>query len=323
MSAIVRSLSSFFVVAVFTGTLAAPPLQAAEALTVVRLGLLSSDNSANAYDAQELGFFKNAGLDVQITTLQGGPVAAQSVAAGALDIGTANIATIAAARIRGIPLKFIAPASVSSPTTMTDVIVVARDSPFKTAADLNGKTFGINAIKALPQVSVSSWMDKHGGDSKTIKFAELAFSQMGPALEAHRIDAALEVEPFVTNDKGVERALGPAIDGLAPRIMILGFFASDAWLAGHADVATKFVTALRQASEWANSHKRESGAILSRYTKIEPSVVGAMARAEYGLTLDPAVISPIVDGAVRYGIIEKRIPAADLIWKRSASKESE
>jgi NitT/TauT family transport system substrate-binding protein len=315
MSLIIRLLASVMVVAVISGTVAATPLCAAEALTVVRLGLLSSDNSANAYDALELGYFKSAGLDVQITPLQGGPVAAQSVAAGALDIGTANIATIAAARLRGIPLKFIAPASVSNPTTMTDVIVVARDSPYKTAAELDGKTFGINAIKALPQVSVASWMDKHGGDSKTIKFTELAFSQMGPALAAHRIDAALEVEPFVTNDKAVERALGPAIDGLAPRIMILGFFASDAWLADHADVATKFVGALRQASEWANTHRRESGAILSQYTKIDPSVVSVMARAEYGLALDPAVISPIIDGAVRYGIIERRIPAADLIWK--------
>ena len=315
MSLISRLLSSVLVVAIVTGGLAVQRVRAADALTVVRLGLLSSDNSANAYDALELGYFKRAGLDVQITTLQGGPVAAQSVAAGALDIGTANVATIAAARLRGIPLKFIAPASVSSPATMTDVIVVAKDSPFKTAADLNGKTFGINAIKALPQVSVASWMDKHGGDSKSIHFTELAFSQMGGALAAHRIDAALEVEPFVTNDKAVERALGPAIDGLGPHIMILGFFAGDAWLAEHGDVATKFVGALRLASEWANGHRRESGTILSQYTKIEPSVVAAMARAEYGLALDPAVIAPIVDAAVRYGIIEKSIPASDLIWK--------
>jgi NitT/TauT family transport system substrate-binding protein len=314
MSPIGRLLSSVLAVAIVTGALTVQRVRAADALTVVRLGLLSSDNSANAYDALELGYFKRAGLDVQITTLQGGPVAAQSVAAGALDIGTANVATIAAARLRGIPLKFIAPASVSNPATMTDVIVVAKDSPFKTAADLNGKTFGINAIKALPQVSVASWMDKHGGDSKSIRFTELAFSQMGGALAAHRIDAALEVEPFVTNDRAVERALGPAIDGLGPHIMILGFFAGDTWLAEHADVATKFVEALRQASAWANAHRRESGAILSQYTKIEPGVVAAMARAEYGLALDPAVIAPIVDAAVRYGIIERPIPASDLIW---------
>jgi hypothetical protein len=66
MSLIIRLLSSVMVVAVISGTVAATPLRAAETLTVVRLGLLSSDKSANAYD-----------------------------------IGTANIATIAAARLRG------------------------------------------------------------------------------------------------------------------------------------------------------------------------------------------------------------------------------
>ncbi|HEY5349394.1 MAG TPA: ABC transporter substrate-binding protein [Candidatus Lustribacter sp.] len=315
-SAILRSRVIVLGLAVLAAVSAPVPLHAADALTVVRLGLLSSDNSANAYYAQEMGYFKSAGLDVQITTLQGGPVAAQAVASGALDIGTGNVATIAAARIRGIGLKFIAPASVSNPSTMTDVIAVAKDSPFKTAADLNAKTFGINAIKALPQVSVMSWMDKHGGDSKTVKFVELAFSQMGSALAAHRIDAALEVEPFVTNDKGVERVLGPALDGLGPHVMILGFFASDAWLAEHPDTAAKFVSALRQASEWANGHRRETGAILARYTKMEPGVIAEMARAEYGIALDPAVISPVIDGAVRYGIIDKHVPAADLLWKR-------
>jgi hypothetical protein len=44
--------------------------------------------------------------------------------------------------------------------------------------------------------------------------------------------------------------------------------------------------------------------------------VAVLARAEYGTALDPAVISPVIDGAVRYGIIDKHVPAADLLWKR-------
>ena len=40
-----------------------------------------------------------------------------------------------------------------------------------------------------------------------------------------------------------------------------------------------------------------------------------MARAQFGLTLDPALIRPIVDAAVRYGVLEKPIDVNELIWK--------
>lgn len=292
-----------------------PVATAADAPIVIRFGQIAGDTSGNGDYTQDMGYFKAAGLDVHFTTVTSGPVGAQAVASGALDISVGNVATIAAARLRGIPLKFIAPAEVSNESTQTDVIMVAKDSPYKTAADLNGKTFAINAIKALPQVSASSWMDKHGGDAKTVKFLEIGFPQMGAALEAHRVDAALVVEPFASANKAFARSLGSAIDGLAPRVMIVGYFASDAWLATHAEAASKFVAALKQGSEWANTHRRESAVILSKYTKIDVGVINSMARAEYGLTLEPAVIQPIVDSAVKYGVIEKSVPMSELLWK--------
>lgn len=311
--AMVRSLTAALAVSLLAGALPSTPLQAADAPTVIRLGLLSSDNSANVWDAEELGYFKAAGLDVQLTVLSGGPMAAQAVAGGTLDIGTGNVATIAAARLRGIKLKFFAPASVATPTTMTDVILVAKDSPYKTAADLDGKTIALNAIKALPQVSASSWMDKHGGDSKTVKFIEMTFPSMAAAVEAHRVDAALDVEPFVTNAKSSTRILGSAIDALG-RFMILGYFADENWLNEHVDAVTKFQAALRRSSEWANTHRRESAVILAKHTKMDLSVINAMARSEYGTTVEPSMLQPIIDGAVKYGVIDKSIPASELIW---------
>ncbi len=314
-------LTAFFrylgvaVFALMSSTMPVAPLRASEAPTVIRFGLSPGDNSGPGYYAQELGLFKKAGLDVQITTLASGPLAAQSVAAGALDIGTGNVATIAAARLRGIPLRFIAASAVSTSATLTDEIIVAKDSPYKTAADLNGKTFGVNALKALGLVSTSSWMDKHGGDSKTIKFVELGFPEMGNALDSHRIDAADDVEPYLTNAKNSVRVLGSAIDGLAPKTMLLGFFAQDTWLTAHPEAAAKFVAALHQAAEWANAHKRESGVILSHFTKIDPEIIAVMGRAVYSTALEPATIQPVIDEALKYGIIDQHMQASDLIWK--------
>jgi NitT/TauT family transport system substrate-binding protein len=305
--------SAASIVALCTAIL--PVTGGADTLAVVRLEQLPGDDAGTAFYAQDLGYFKNAGLDVQFSMISSGPVAAQAVAGGAGDIGISNVATIAAARLRGIPLRFIAPAGIGGEKNTQVVVMVAKDSPYKTAADLDGKTFGVNAVKAMPQLSAVTWMDKHGGDSRTVKFVEIPFPALAPSLEAHRIDAAIVTEPFASQAKGIARNLGTANDGLAPNSLVLGYFASDTWLATHADVAARFVRAIRQASVWANAHRAESAVILARNSKMQLDVITSMERADYGVDLDPATVDPIVQSAAKYGIIDKAVPISDMIWK--------
>jgi hypothetical protein len=52
-----------------------------------------------------------------------------------------------------------------------------------------------------------------------------------------------------------------------------------------------------------------------RNTKVPAAVADTMARAQFGLVLDPALIRPIVDAAVKYGVLEKPVDVGDLIWK--------
>jgi NitT/TauT family transport system substrate-binding protein len=288
----------------------------AQELTLVRVGALPTDGTSVVFDAKEMGFFERAGLDVEITTMSSGPTIAAAVAGGALDIGVANVATVAQARARGLPMRFIAPSSVADPSTMTDIVMVAKDSPIRSGADLNGKIIAINGLKDLQQISASAWVDKHGGDSKTLKFIELPIPQMAAALEAHRVDAALVVEPFVTVAKGLGqgKVIGDVLDGVGSRYMITGWFALDPWLDAHRDTAQRFVTALRAAADWANTHHRESAAILVKNSKMSADLVDVMARARFGTVLDPAALNPVLDGAVKYGVLDAKPDVNDMIW---------
>jgi NitT/TauT family transport system substrate-binding protein len=294
---------------------APPALQAQPALTVVTVATLSSDNSAAVYYAQELGIFKKYGIDAQISAMASGPVTAAAVTGGAVDIGVANVASIAVARTRGVPLKFIFPASIASDGTLTDQIAVAKDSTVKSAADLNGKTIGVNGLRDLQQLCAMSWADKHGGDSKTLHFIEVPIPQMGTALSLHRIDAGMPVEPFVTAQKDQIRSLGTVLDGVGPRYMVIGYLASDAWLAAHADVAARFVRAMREASQWGNSHRSESALMIERIMHVDPAVGSTMNRATYGTDLDPALMQPVLDAALKYGILTRPVPTSELIWR--------
>jgi NitT/TauT family transport system substrate-binding protein len=302
------------VVAAFVSTTLAA---SAQTLVPVKVGTLPTDGCSVIYYAKELGFFQKNGLDVDITAMSSGPAIAAAVAGGSLDIGVANVATVAQARLRGLPLRYIAPSSIAAPETMTDVVLVPSDSTVKTGADLNNKIVAINGLKDLQQITASAWVDKHGGDSKTLHFIEMPIPQMAAALEAHRADAALDVEPFVSGAKalGQGKVIGDVLDGVGPRYMVVGWLAMDPWITAHADTVARFATALRQAAIWANSHHKESAAILVRNTKVPAAVADTMARAQFGLTLDPALIRPIVDAAVKYGVLDKPVDVADLIWK--------
>ena len=177
-----------------------------------------------------------------------------------------------------------------------------------TAADLNGKTIGILAVKSIQQVLAMAWVDKHGGDSKTLKFIEIPYPQMGAQLAAHRVDAVVVTEPFRTDAKSAGRVIGNADDGIAPRFIGLAWGATGAWLAAHPDIAVRFLTAVRQAGIWANGHPNESADILMKYSKLDPAVVRTMARATYASAVEPALIQPVIDASAKYGALEPNVP---------------
>jgi len=294
--------------------IAPPALQAQPALTVVTIGTLSSDNSAAVYYAQELGIFKKYGIDAQISALASGPVTAAAVTGGALDIGVANVATIAVARTRGVQLKFLFPASIAGAGTLTDQIAVAKIRPSPARPTSTERRSGQRAARsaAVMRDVVGRQARRRFQDPALI---EVPIPQMGIALSLHRIDAGMPVEPFVTAQKDLIRSLGSVLDGVGPRYMVIGYLATDTWLASHADVAARFVRAMREASLWGNTHRAESAAMIERIMHVDPSVGAAMNRATYGTDLDPALMQPVLDAALKYGILDRPVPTSDLIWR--------
>lgn len=291
---------------------------AADAPSVINVGAFPVDNVGPLYYAQSLGYFRDAGLDVRITPMGGNPAATVAAAiGGTLDIGIGNVVTIAQTQLSGFDVKFIAPGAIVSDNTLTDVILVTNDSPIRTAADLSGKTVGLFGLKSLQQIAFMSWVDQHHGSSKAITYVEIPLPEMVAALSAHRVDAVLLTEPFVVLGKSVTRSLGSEFAGFAPHFMLLGYVATQTWLRGHAAEAQAFVSAIRRASVWGNAHRAESGSILAGASKLDPGTVAGMARSTYGLDLTPSLLQPVIDGAMRYGMLSAPVTASQMIWKPS------
>jgi NitT/TauT family transport system substrate-binding protein len=195
--------------------------------------------------------------------------------------------------------------------------MVARDSPIKTAAELNGKIVGTNGLQDQAQLESMLWLEKHGADLSTIKFTEVPFPAMAGALAQNRIQAALMVEPLITAGAADVRPFGDAMGAISAHFITTGWFASDAWLQANPDVAARFVRAMLKTAAWANTHHAESAQILVRSARLDPAIAAKMTRSTYGLVLDPALMQPVLDTFVHYGVLPKAMSADDVAWKGS------
>ena len=312
MRTIAALMLSLLVAAIASGT----PAGAQNAdLPVINLINLPSDTGGQAYYALDLGFFKAAGIDVRITNMTSSPAIVSAVASGAADIGFSVVGTIALARSRGITLKFLAPGALWNTSRGTAFLVSAKDSTFQKAPDYNGKTIAVTGLADLTYYGTRAWLEKNGADVASVKFVELPFPEMLPAVVAHRVDGAMIAEPFLTAAKPDVKLVAPVDDAISPRFMSTGWVASDAWLKAHPDLAAKFAAVMRQTAIWANAHHAESGAILLKYAKLTPAIAATMGRVEYAERLDPKLIQPALDATIKYSMSGlPPVTQADIVW---------
>jgi NitT/TauT family transport system substrate-binding protein len=295
---------------------AAPaPAAAAPEPIAINLGIQPGDSTAEGFYAQDMGFFKEAGLNVTITLLLNGPALTSAMASGAVDVAVASVGVVATAHEHGLTMKYFAPGAMYSGPPPTTALVVAKDSPVKAAADLNNTTIAVNGLKDLTQFTTEAWLDKNGADLKTIKYIEIPFSEMAAAVQAHRVSAALMNEPFLEAGGAVTRELGNAQGAIAPKFLIMGWFANDAWIAKNPEAVRRFRSAIQKTAIWANAHHDKSAEILLKYLKLDPDVAKNMRRAAYDTsgTLNPGLMQPVIDAAARYGTLTKSFPATELI----------
>jgi NitT/TauT family transport system substrate-binding protein len=300
-------------VAAAGAVLFAPQLAFSADLPVVNIGTIPSEMDAIIDYGLDLGYFKSAGIDVHNSVFRSGPAIAAALAGGALEAGLINTGTLAAARSRGVPLKFFASCAIQSPGN--DIALVRKDSPIKTVTDLGGKTVGIIAINTVQNAVVRLWLDKAGVDSKTVKFLEIPYPQMQAALEQGRVDVILPAEPFFTAARATTRGIGDPDDSMPPRYLIFGFAANEAWLKANTPLAKTLATAISRSAAWGNGHRSESAQTLVRTLNLDPSKVDQMVRTEYGTAIDPGQIKPVIELMVKYGLLDKPVDAGDLIWR--------
>jgi NitT/TauT family transport system substrate-binding protein len=286
----------------------------------IRFITVASESGVAPVYAADEGMFAGAGLDVDVTQLANGGSVLPAVIGGSADFGVSNPVSLALAFSRGAPIACIAPTVYYRKDSSTSLLMVASDSPVRSARDLNGKTVAVNGLRNTPQLSTQAWIDANGGDSTTVKFAEISFFEMAGALLSRRVDAAFYAEPMLSEVRSQLRVLGDPYGAIGPQFITGAFFTTQAYATEHPDIVRRVAAVLRQTATWANAHPHDTAVILARVEKLDVDRVEKMARSRYAEQLEASDLQPPIDVAVKYGVLKAPLAASAMIWAPPAGR---
>jgi NitT/TauT family transport system substrate-binding protein len=253
-------------------------------------------------------------LSAQITLMNGGAAIASAITGGSLDCGESDVVTLAQAHDQGLSFILVAPGVLHSNAQPTLALVVG-DAAMQSGKDFNGKTMACNVARGFGSLVTNVWIDNNGGDSKTVKWAELPFPALSAALQRGTIDGYCAPEPFVTiGVRNGGHLVKMENKPIAPVILQGGWFVSRDFLTKNPVPSKDFALAIRDANDWANKNRTAADQILSKYSQ-QPvaQIEGMMMRATYQLQFNLATIQPLIDAAAKYGFISKGFRATDIV----------
>jgi NitT/TauT family transport system substrate-binding protein len=286
----------------------------AAALEVVRLGGVASDDMTPIVYGQKSGIFARAGLDVQLSRMPNGASVAAGVLSASFDFGKATMSTLFEAHERGVPFTCVTPSIVYDAKLPYAAFIMAKDATFATGKDFNNQLIAVSGLGDIGSLGLRAWVEQHGGDPKSLRFVEVPLSAAAAAIEEHRVAAAETSQPAfgAAMEGGKVRAL-QALDAIAPTFLLAAWFTTAAFSAKHPDVVRAYCRAWADSATYTNAHRAETAAMMAEFTGVPLALVQRMTRAVAGITLVPAQIQPVIDAAVRYGVIKQGFPAREII----------
>jgi NitT/TauT family transport system substrate-binding protein len=219
----------------------------AAAQTKVKVGVTRAVVTGGALTALDKGYFKEAGLDVEIDFLDASSSAIALLARSQYQVIEGGIsASFFNGLQQGLPVK-IALDTVSTPIGHNLMVRTGLKDQVKSLKDLKGKIIGVNAPNSIVLYELTRVLESEGMSLDDIQTKVVAFPQIGVAFSTGAIDAAIVIPPWTAQIP--EQGLGvPLVDvdkvaKPAPMTISVTMYNTD-WEAANKDAAQKYFTAL-------------------------------------------------------------------------------
>lgn len=244
-----------------------------------------------------------------------GPPLLEAINAGAIDFGHTGEAPPVFAQAAGSSIVYVAH---EPPAPAGEAILVPKDSPIKSVAELKGKKVayakGSNshyfAVKALEKAGI-----KYG----EYEPVHLAPADARAAFETGKVDAWAIWDPFYASAEAAGNAR-VLTDGKGIVSNHQFFLASKGYVEPNAKAIDVVLAELKAVDDWVKSNPKAAAEQLSPPIGIPaPVLEAALVRQSYDIKpLDDAVIAEqqsIADQFHALGLLPKAIKVNEIVWR--------
>jgi NitT/TauT family transport system substrate-binding protein len=305
----------------------APSIVRAQSGPKIRIGYWPVAAGLPFFAAIEKGYFKEAGLDVEPMKFASAQQVMEAMLAGRAE-GSSNGTASAALAIGEIAQPGLFKIICTNPTNakfVLDEFVVAKDSPYKSVADLKGKR--VASGPGIQNVTLAKVMLERAG-AGSVSVIEMPIGQHVAALAAGQVDAVYTLEPTGTVGRlnGATRTLEVGVvakyilgDPMAPWHGGAASLTSE-FIKKYPDVTKKYIAAYKRGIDLVRTKPNEARPFLKGYTAIEGPLTGEVPMSDYMLynefkPSDAAHFQKFYDLFSERGIFERRVIVDTLLYK--------
>lgn len=258
---------------------------------------------------------KPQGVTVEWTEFPAGPQLLEALNVGAIDFGTTGESPPIFAQAAGAPLVYV---GYEPPAPKAEAILVPKDSPLKSVADLKGKKVALNKGSNVHYLLVKA-LEKAGLSYSDVEVSFLPPADGRAAFEKGAVDAWVIWEPFLA---AAEAATGAR--QLADGTDIVDnhefYFATRDLSDKEPEVVNTVLDSLREIATWINANQADVAKQFAPSIGIPEDVLEvAVQRRSYGVNPITADVvarqQKIADTFFQLGLIPKAISIADAVQK--------
>lgn len=227
---------------------------------------LPQGSSVGVIVAQERGWFKEAGLDVNIVRGYGGNRTANELDQGQFEFGYVDPISLVLNRANGGKIKLVGAINTKWPG---GICFVTNRMQAKTLDDLKGKLMGGGSASPVHNV-VPAWLELNGKPKDFVRLLRMDPAVVDASLVEGKIDLA---ECWRASNRAVTEkqaaAAGVKVNWLEYSDFGLnaygsGFAAREAYIAQKPDVVRKFLRGSYRGFEWAMANPEQAADIMMK-----------------------------------------------------------
>jgi ABC-type nitrate/sulfonate/bicarbonate transport system substrate-binding protein len=223
-------------------------------LEVIRVGTVASAGDANFYWAQERGYLREEGLDLETQVFNGAQLMIPPLGADQLDVGGGGPGPgLFNAILRGVNVRIVADRARAVPGVRNQCVAVRKSvldsGQIRSFADFRGRVFSENVPAVLTTSIIERELKKAGVSlQQDVTTTVLSFPDMLPAFANDAIDFSVLIDPYIVlaQQQGIAECWKYTYE-LEPNFQIAVLLYGPTFAEQRADSARRFMVAYLRA----------------------------------------------------------------------------